>query len=325
VTLPAEVPDTAVRKAIEEGEMVPRTLREQLERGRCVLAPGVYDCVSAKLAEASGFGAVAISGYCVEASLLGQPDLGFTNLTDIALVAERIASAVSVPVICDADTGYGGVNHVWDTVRRLEKAGVQGLHVEDQASPKRCGGFAGRRVVPTEEMVAKVEAAVDARRDDSLVLIARTDARDSLGVDEVIRRLNAYLRAGADVAMLAEDYTPEEVRRVAAGVDGPLAICAGVPGWSASFETRETYEAWGVALVLYPFSSLYPAVKAMQDLYRRMAADGGVTADHAADALVDFAWFGRFIGADTWLEREGRFSRPTEPGRRDGPGTPTPP
>ena len=288
--------------------MAPRTLRQQLEEERCILVPGVYDCVSAKLAEAGGFGAVAISGYCVEASLLGQPDLGFTNLTDIALVADRIASAVSIPVICDADTGYGGVNHVWDTVRRLERAGVRGLHIEDQASPKRCGGFAGRRVVPTEEMVAKVEAAVDARRDEDLVVIARTDARESLGVDEVIRRLNAYLRAGADVAFLAEDYTPEEIRRVAAAVDGPLAICAGVPGWSASFETRATYEAWGVALALYPFSSLYPAVKAMQEFYRRMAADAGVAAEHAADALVDFSWFGRFIGADAWLEREERLA-----------------
>ena len=286
-----------------------RTLRQQLKEERCVLVPGVYDCVSAKIAETSGLQAVAISGYCVEASLLGQPDLGFTNLTDVAVVADRIASAVSVPVICDADTGYGGVSHVWDAVRRLEKAGIQGLHIEDQASPKRCGGFAGRRVVPVGEMVAKVEAAVDARRDRELVLIARTDARESLGVDEVIRRLNAYLRAGADVAMLAEDYSPDEARRVAAGVDGPLAICAGVPGWAASFESRETYAAWGVALALYPFSSLYPAVKAMRDLYGRMAADGGMTGEHAAGSLVDFAWFGRFIGADAWLDREGRFGQ----------------
>ncbi|MDP8921666.1 MAG: isocitrate lyase/PEP mutase family protein [Chloroflexota bacterium] len=297
--------------------MVPPTLRKQLEGGRCTLVPGVYDCVSAKLAEASGFGAVAISGYCVEASLLGQPDLGFSNLTDVALVADRIASAVSVPVICDADTGYGGANHVRATVRRPEKAGVQGLHIEDQAGPKRCGGFAGRRVVPTEEMVAKVEAAVDARRGRDLVLIARTDARESLGVDEAIGRLNAYLRAGADVAFLAEDYPPEEIRRVAAAVNGPLAICAGVPGWSASFETRETYEAWGVALVVYPFASLYPAVKAMRDFYGRMAADEGVTREHAADALVDFSWFGRFVGADTWLEREGRFADAARSGRQD--------
>ena len=302
--------------------MAPPTLRRQLESGRCTLVPGVYDCVSAKVAEASGFGAVAISGYCVEASLLGQPDLGFTNLTDVALVADRIVSAVSVPVICDADTGYGGVNHVWDTVRRLEKAGVQGLHIEDQASPKRCGGFAGRRVVPTAEMVVKVEAAVDARRDRDLVLIARTDARESLGVDEVITRLNAYLRAGADVAFLAEDYPPEEIRRVAAAVDGPLAICAGVPGWSASFETRQTYEAWGVALAVYPFSSLYPAVKAMQESYGRMAAADGVTAEHAADALVDFSWFGRFIGADTWLEREGRWADAARSSRQDAPSEP---
>lgn len=296
--------------------MVQPTLRQQIEAGRCVLVPGVYDCVSAKLAEAAGFGAVAISGYCVEAALLGQPDLGFTNLTDVALVADRITGSVSIPVICDADTGYGGPNQVWDTVRRLEKAGVQGLHIEDQATPKRCGGMAGRGVVPVEEMVAKVEAAVDARRDGDLVVLARTDARESLGVDEVIRRLNAYLRAGADVAMLAEEYPPEEIRRVAAGVDGPLAICAGVPGWSASFEARETYEAWGVLLALYPFSSLYPAVKAMRDFYGRMAAEGGVSPD-AAEALVDFSWFGQFIGADAWLEREGQFTEPLRRGEQD--------
>ncbi len=298
--------------------MAPPTLRQQLAARRCVLVPGVYDCVSAKIAEASGFAAVAISGYCVEASLLGQPDLGFTSLTDVVLVADRISAAVSVPVICDADTGYGGVNNVWETIRRLEKAGVQGVHIEDQASPKRCGGFAGRTVISNEEMVAKIQAAADARRDPEFVLIARTDARESFGVDEVIRRLNAYLDAGADAAMLAEDYTPEEIQRVAAAVEGPLAICAGVPGWSASFELRESYETWGVALVLYPFSSLYPAVKAMQTFYDRMATDAGVTAEHATDALVDFAGFGQFIGVDAWLEREERFAGgiPAGPGIR---------
>lgn len=282
-------------------------LRTLLRERDCLLVPGVYDCLSARLAQASGFEAVAISGYSVEASRYGLPDLGFAGLTDMAEVAGRIASAVDLPVICDADTGYGGPAQVWQTVRRLERAGVDALHIEDQVTPKKCGGLPGRRVVPVEEMCANVRAACAAREDRDLLVIARTDAKAELGLEEAARRLNAYLEAGADMAFAAEAYTAEELRTLAARVRGPLAICAGVPDWPGSFETRETYAAWGIRLVVYPFSSLFVAARAMHEFYDAMHARQGVSASAAAGAMCGFSWFSDFIGIAEWGAREERF------------------
>ncbi|MQA76703.1 MAG: carboxyvinyl-carboxyphosphonate phosphorylmutase, partial [Solirubrobacterales bacterium] len=214
--------------------------RSRLASESCLLVPGVYDCISALVAQQAGFGAVAISGYAVEASLLGRPDLGFTGLTDIEGVTRRIAAAVQVPVICDADTGYGDAKHVGETVRRLEAAGAAALHIEDQADPKRCGGMSGREVVGVEAMTAKIRAAVDARCTEDFLVIGRTDALESRGLQAAAERLNRYAEAGADVVFAGESYTPAQLRALTSRVEAPLAICAGIPGWSASFETQET-------------------------------------------------------------------------------------
>ena len=284
------------------------------ERG-CVLAPGVYDCLTARLVEDAGFAALSISGYSVEASKFGLPDLGFAGMSDTFDVAERICASIRIPVICDADTGYGGVNNVWETVRRLERAGVAGLHIEDQVSPKRCGGLSGRSVVPVAEMEAKIRAARDARRSDGLAIIARTDAKATGGLDEVIRRLNAYLAAGADIAFAAENYTSDEVRRLGADIQGTLAICGGVPGWSGSFETAATYAAWRIGLVLYPFATLYPAARAIHSFLREMASQAGVSEDMAAQRMCGFDEFGQFIGVDRWAEREAALLAANGPGK----------
>lgn len=297
---------------IRAGEPAPGivpTLRQALATEPCILIPGVYDCVSAMMAERAGFRAVAISGYAVSASLYGLPDLGFIHLHDMVQVAQRIVNAVSVPVICDADTGYGGPNQVWQTVRMLESAGVQGILFEDQIHPKKCGGMAGRGVVSLDEMLEKITAARDARRQPDTVLIARTDAKETLGLDEVIRRLNRYLGAGADLAFAAEPYTPEEVQHLAREVQGPVAICGGVPGWSGSMETRSTYISWNIKAVLYPFTSLYPATKAMERMYQAMASTEGVTSAMTSEHMVDFDWYGEFLGLNQWRERESSFGR----------------
>lgn len=279
-------------------------LKRLLAEGSPVLAPGVYDCVGAKLAAAAGFKAVAISGYGAEASLYGLPDLGFTGLADISGLAARIASAIDVPVICDADTGYGGPAQVWDCVRRLERTGVQAIHIEDQASPKKCGGLPGRAVIPVEEMCAKIKAATMARHSSDFLVIARTDVKSAEGVVEAARRLNAYFDSGADLGFAAENYTIDELRELSELTNGPLAICGGVPGWSGSFESGETYASMGIRLIIYPFSSLFVAAKAMRDFYGLMQEQGRVTPQAADEHMCSFDWFSDFIGVGRWSERE---------------------
>lgn len=278
------------------------TLSEVLHQSRCVMAPGVYDCLSAKMAEAAGFQAISISGYSFEAAHFGLPDLGFSGLTDIADAAARIRASVSIPIICDADTGYGGPANVRKTVQRLESTGISAIHVEDQADPKKCGGLPGRTVIPTEAMVEKIKAALDARASRDFLVIARTDAKSSLGFDEAARRLNAYLDAGADVAFAAESYETEELIRLGKIVKGPLAICAGVPGWPSSFATAEALGDMGIRLAIYPFSSLYVAARAMSEGYAAMQKAGGISSGFASERMSGFDEFSRFIGVDKWTQ-----------------------
>jgi 2-methylisocitrate lyase-like PEP mutase family enzyme len=284
-----------------------RTLRALLRTEACLPAPGVYDCLSAMLAAEAGFSAVSLSGYSMEASQFGLPDLGFMGLTDVETVARRVCASTSLPVICDADTGYGGPGNVWQTVRRLEAAGVAGLHIEDQADPKKCGGLPGRRVISVQDMAAKIRAACSARVDPDTVVIARSDAFASEGLDAVSARLNAYLASGADLAFAAENYSLDEVRRLARMVEGPLAICGGVPGWSGSHETVDAYAEIGVRLVIYPFTSLFVAAKAMRAGYAEMALRGGFDSEMVGTRMIDFSDFGRFIGVDVWSAREAGF------------------
>ncbi len=280
------------------------SLRALLARERCLQVPGVYDCLSALLAHKAGFRAVAISGYAVEASLLGRPDLGFTGLTDVEGVARRVAAAVPVPVVCDADTGYGDAKHVHETVRRIEAAGAAAVHIEDQVDPKRCGGMTGRDVIGAEDMAAKIAAAVDARAHDDFVVIGRTDCLESEGLDAAVKRLNCYARAGADVVFAAEAYTPEQLRELTCRVDAPVAICAGIPGWPAAFESRETYESWGVRVVLYPFVGLYPAARAMQETYTALADRDGLSERDSRDRMIGFDAFNDLVDLTAWRDRE---------------------
>lgn len=287
-------------------------LKRKLVEGNCVLAPGVYDCVSARIAETAGFEAISISGYGVEASSFGLPDLGFTGLFDMVEIAGRIVTAVDVPVICDADTGYGGPAQVWETTRRLERQGVQAIHIEDQGSPKRCGGLPGRKVIPIDEMSAKIRAACQARRTSNFLVIARTDAKDSEGLEMAAERLNSYFAAGADLGFAAENYSFAELQELSRLVNGPLAICGGVPGWSGSFETSATYRDLGIVLVIYPFTSLFTAARAMQDFYRKMKDADRVTPEHAEQEMTSFDWFSDFIGVDGMRQREEASSRDGE-------------
>lgn len=279
------------------------TLRNLISSNACTMAPGVYDALSAKLAEAAGFKAIEISGYSVEASLFGLPDLGFAGLSDLADVAERICGAVSVPVICDADTGYGGTANVYQTVRRLERAGVSAIHIEDQAEPKKCGGLPGRKVITTEAMCDKVKAALDARTSADFLIIARTDAKGPNGIDDAIARLNAYSDVGADLVFAAERYERAELQRLGREVKGPLSICGGIPGWPGSFATAAEFGAMNIRLVMYALASVFLATRAMQNVYGEMARAQELSPDLAARTMCTFDEFGEIVDVGGWSRR----------------------
>ena len=198
-----------------------RIFRALLTADRILVAPGAYDCITARLVEAAGFDAVYVTGSGLSMSRLGAPDVGLVSFSEVLDQVRRIADVVQIPVLADADTGYGGALNVIRTVREFERAGVSAIQIEDQEFPKKCGHELGRRVVPTAEMVARIKAAVDARTDPDFVVIARTDARTAEGIDAAIDRALAYGAAGADVLFVESPESAEEMAEINRRIDAP--------------------------------------------------------------------------------------------------------
>ena len=248
-----------------------------IARGPTLYVPGCYNAMSARVLESAGFGAIYMTGYGTSLSLTGLPDVGLTTMSEMVANARYIASAVRIPLIADADTGFGNAINVIRTIREYIGAGVAGIHMEDQVSPKRCGHVAGRLVIPMEEAVGKIRAAVDARNehDPDFVLIARTDARGASGgsLDEAIRRANAFLAAGADLAFIEGPTSEEEVRRICKEVQGPVFY--NMTGVSPRFTLEEMREL-GIAVCISPNAMLRSALAAMHDLALRMHDEGPV-------------------------------------------------
>ena len=250
-------------------------LRELLKAGPTLFVPGCFNAMSARVLEHVGFPAIYMSGYGTSLSLTGLPDAGLVTQTEMVANARYIAAAVAVPVIADADNGYGNAINVIRTVREYIGAGVAGIHLEDQVSPKRCGHVAGRLVIPLEEAVGKIRAAVSARAalDPDFVLVARTDARGASGgsLDEAIRRANAYLAAGADLAFVEGPTSVAEVERICGEVSGPVFY--NMTGLSPRF-THAQMKALGIALTIAPGALLRAALAAMHDLAVEMRDSG---------------------------------------------------
>ena len=282
-------------------------LRRLLAAEGPLLLPGAYDGASARVVQALGHGAVYLTGFGMEASMLGMPDIGLASEAEVVAHAGRIAAAVAIPVLADADTGYGGLINVHRTIRDFERAGIAGVHIEDQALPKRCGGMAGRRVVATAEMVARIRAALAARSDPDFVLIARTDAKAEHGLDGVIERLNAYLAAGADLAMIAEPFETAELRRLAAEVEGPLAMVGGVPEWPAGMLARDDLAALGIDLVLYAVTGLAAAMKVQLAVYGDLLENGRL-GPASAEALMSLEALSELMGLAEWNAVEAAAS-----------------
>jgi 2-methylisocitrate lyase-like PEP mutase family enzyme len=252
------------------------TLRAILERGEFVVAPGVYEMLGARIADRMDFPALYMTGYGISASHLGQPDAGLAGYTDMQGRARTIAQGISKPLIADADTGFGGLINIRHTVRGYEEAGVQAIQLEDQESPKKCGHTPNRRVVPLQDAVRRVEVAVDSRRSDDFLIIARTDARTGLGLDEAIRRGKAFARAGADIVFVESPESEEEFRRVGAELAGCGArlIANMVPTGRSPELSAARLKELGFALAIWPGVLMQAASAAMESALAHLAAKG---------------------------------------------------
>lgn len=281
-----------------------KKMRELLGQKGIIEAPGAYDAWSARLVEAAGYPVVYMTGYGVSASVLGKPDIGLITLPEMSTMARHMVESVEIPVIADADTGYGAALNVMRTVREYENAGVAAVQLEDQVLPKRCGHMEGKELITAEEMVAKIRAAVAARQDQDLVIIARTDARAVLGVEEAIRRARAYVQAGADVIFLEAPQSVEEMRRINEALNVPMLANMVDKGKTPFLEAGELEEL-GYKIVIYPVVPLYAATRACLDVLRDLKVQGSTR--NMQDRLVDFPTFNAMIHLQELRELEQSF------------------
>ncbi|APR75999.1 Isocitrate lyase [Minicystis rosea] len=282
-----------------------KRLRALMGGARPLLAPGAHDALSARLVEQAGFEAMYMGGFATTASLLGRPDIGLLGAAEMIDNARRIVQTVDLPVIADADTGYGNPINVLRTVREYEQAGVAAIHLEDQVSPKRCGHFSGKSVVPVEDMVAKLRAAVTARADPDLVIIARTDALAIEGVDAAIARARRYAEAGADALWVEAPTTEAEIERIAAALSGYAVVLNWAEGGRTPPIDIDRIRALGFALVLFPIGSVLALVAALQDHLAYLRTHG--TPAGRLAKLPSFERFTEIVGLGEIRALEQRF------------------
>lgn len=280
-------------------------LGELLAGDEVVVAPGCFDPFSARVAESAGFGAVYMTGNGASAVRLGRPDVGLLTLTEMADHAGRIADAVSVPLIADADTGYGNPLNVIRTVRAYERAGVAAMHLEDQRMPKRCGHLEGKQLVSVDEHAAKLAAAAAARGPAGPLLIGRTDAVSVEGVDAALARAIAYGEAGADLLFVEGLATEADISRAATALDGWPLVFAWVEGKVPPLTPARLGEL-GVSMVIFPLTAVLATLRTLERTYATLLAEGtplGMTAD-----MATFEEFSSFVGAEDAAALEERFS-----------------
>jgi len=280
-------------------------LRSLLKQPGIIVAPGAHNAFTAKIIEQTGvFQAVYMTGSGAAMSLIGEPDIGLLTMTEMVTQARNLASAVSLPLIADADTGYGNAINVVRTVREYERAGVAAIHIEDQITPKKCGHFEGKQVVSQSEMVGKIRAAVDAREDPDFVLIARTDARAVLGLEEAIKRAQACVEAGADVIFVEAPQSLEELEIIAKSIDAPLLVNMD-EGTKTPLLTVRELEEMGFKIVIFPRSAPCAAAKAIQELMQLLKETG--TTKNFAGRIVTFEERNLITGLARYKEMEEKY------------------
>jgi 2-methylisocitrate lyase-like PEP mutase family enzyme len=273
-------------------------LRERLNQPGLVVAPGVFDMVSLRLADSFGFDALYMTGYGTVASHMGLPDAGLATYSDMVGRVTAMAGMARTPLIADADTGYGGLLNMRHTIRGYEAAGACAIQLEDQEFPKKCGHTPGRRVIPTADMVRKIQVAVDSRASKDFLIIARTDARTTLGLDEALRRAEAYAKAGADILFVESPESEEEMRRIGQSFDLPLVANMVEKGRTPVLAKPEL-EALGYKIAIFPVTALLAGVQAMTQVYQQFKDTG--SSAKGSTPLYDFADLTRLMGfEDVW-------------------------
>lgn len=280
------------------------SLKDMLRKGRLIAAPGIYDMISMRIADRMGFDALYMTGYGTVASYLGLPDAGLASYTDMVDRVRTMCAMSDTPIICDGDTGYGGLLNVAHTVKGYEAAGAGAIQLEDQEFPKKCGHTPGRRVIPVADMVRKIKVAVEARSGDMLI-IARTDARTTLGLDEALRRAEAYARAGADVLFIESPESEQELARIGATFDLPLLVNIVESGRTPVLPPK-VLEEMGFALAIYPALGFLSAGYALETAYghlhrTRTSLDNPVP-------MADFMAFSRMMGFQAVWEFDKRHA-----------------
>ena len=283
-----------------------RTLRTLLSGSETIQAPGAYDCLSARLVEAAGFPVVYLTGFGTSAAYLGRPDVGLLGMSEMVDNAARIVDAVAIPVIADADTGYGNAINVIRTVQSYERAGVAAIHIEDQVAPKKCGHLEGKQLIPAKEMAQKIRAAVDARNSSDFAIIARTDARAVEGLDRALDRAYLYREAGAEVLFVEAPQNEDEIERIAGELRGTPLLFNWAEGGKTPPVPFERLRELGFRVVIFPISTLLSAAHAMSKALEAIRQHGTpmpVLAD-----MTPFKEFVDFLGFPEIRELERRFS-----------------
>lgn len=277
--------------------MSPTSLARRLQEPRIVVAPGVHDGLTARIAERAGFEAFYHGGYAVAAHHHGLPDIGMVGLAEMAQSLRRVTSVSSVPVICDADTGYGDLPGVRRTMLELERAGAAAVQLEDQVFPKRCGHMEGKQVVSRQDMERKLRAAVEARSNPDTVIVARTDALQAHGLDEAIDRGNAYVQAGADMVFVDAPRSREDVAEIAQRVDGLSMANMTETGRTPTMTVDELAEL-GYRLVIYPSTQTWIFARAYEELCRELREKG--TTEGLRDRMMSFDELNGLLGVEDW-------------------------
>ena len=279
--------------------------RQLLQQPGIIQAPGAYDCLTAKLIQQAGFPAVYMTGAGTSVAQLGYADLGLATMSDMISNAGSIADILDVPLIADADTGYGGILNVRRTIRQYERAGVAAIHIEDQEMPKRCGHLDDKKVVSTEDMVQKIRAAVDARTDDDFTIIVRTDSIAVTGWEDAMNRCEEYIKAGADALFVEALRTPEEVEQVAKNLSVPLLYNFVESGKSPLLSASEL-EKFGFKIVIYPGSALLSVTHVVQQVMAQLKETG--TTAHIMDNMVTLEACFEAVGLSSLLAEDARFA-----------------
>lgn len=284
---------------------MPESLKQRLARPNLVVAPGVFDMISLRIADRMGFEALYMTGYGTVASHLGLPDAGIATYSEMVERVTTMAGGAATPLVADGDTGYGGLLNVERTVRGYEATGAAAIQLEDQEFPKKCGHTPGRRVIAAEDMVKKIRVAVETRSSADFLIIARTDARTALGLDEALRRAELYARAGADVLFVESPESEEEMARIGRSFDLPL-VANMVERGRTPVLPKDRLEALGFRLVIYPATGFLAAAAALETAYGALRDSGSSLA--VADRLYDFGAFTEMVGFERVWEFERRHA-----------------